>query len=160
MTTTKTPNRATRTLSFTRILAGIAQHVTAAILVAGKSVTPQALSAIFNAFLQAQADLDAARGVVAAKQQARDAALTAAVAMVPPLRKWAELTFGDQSPILQDFGFEAARVPVVSAETKAEAAAKGQATRKAKKAALASVSAAPAATPPTGAAPAAPIVKA
>jgi len=156
MSTTKTATQATRTLSFTKILAGIAQHITAAIILGGKSLTPQALSAIFNAYLQAQADLDAARLVVMAKEQARDAALAAAEAMVPPLRSWAEASFGHASPILPDFGFKMLVATTRTAASKAASAAKAKATRAAHKAALAAAAPAPAPAP----APATPAAKA
>jgi hypothetical protein len=82
-------NAATRALSFTKILAGITQHVTAAILLGGASMTQQALTAIFQAALQAQADLDAARATVRAKVQAQKAALATAAASEVLLRRWA-----------------------------------------------------------------------
>ncbi|HEY8040578.1 MAG TPA: hypothetical protein VIF15_12320 [Polyangiaceae bacterium] len=133
-TKTKT-NRAKQSLQFTKILAGIVQHVTAAIILGGKSVTPQALSAVFQAVFQAESDLDAARTVVAAKVQAKKAAQAAAVALVSVLHHWAVATFGAESTVLADFGFPQAKPAARTAEVKAAAAAKARATRAAHKAA-------------------------
>ena len=151
MTTRQKTNKATRALSFTKIMAGIAQHVTAAIILAGKSTTQTALTAIFQAAIQAQADLDAARSTVNAKELAQKTALAAALTASALLHRWAEAAFGPDSPVLEDFGFTPAKPATKPVAVKAGAAAKSTATRKAKKAAIAAVSeptAAPAATPP------------
>lgn len=155
MTSNVKTNKATRNLTFTKILAGIAQHVTTAIILGGVSTTQAALSAIFQAAIQAQTDLDDARAVVAAKVQAHKAALAAAAAAEVLLRRYAEATYGPTSTVLEDFGFTPAKPAEKSAAVKAESAAKATATRKAKKAALAAVGK-PAATPE----PAAPAVPA
>ena len=105
MATKPKTNVATRTLTFTKILAGITQHVTAAIILGGTSTTQAALSAIFQAAIQAQTDLDAARATVAAKVQAHKTALAAADAAQVLLHRWAEATFGPTSTVLADFGF-------------------------------------------------------
>jgi hypothetical protein len=159
MSTKPKDNTATRALSFTKILAGITQHVTAAILLGGASTTQAALAAIFQAAIQAQTDLDAARAVVTAKVQAHKAALAAARTTETLLHKWAEATFGPESPVLQDFGFAIARPAEKSTAVKASATAKAAATRKAKKAAIAAAGEPtakpePAATPAVAAAPA------
>jgi hypothetical protein len=131
-------------------MAGIAQHVTAAIILGGKSMTQAALTVIFQAAIQAQADLDAARSTVSAKEQAQKTALAAAVAATALLHRWAEAAFGPDSPVLEDFGFTPAKPVTKTVAVKAGAAAKSTATRKAKKAAAATATeptAAPAATP-------------
>jgi hypothetical protein len=151
MATRPKKNKATRALSFTRIMAGIAQHVTAAIVLGGKSTTQQMLTAIFQAAIQAQDDLDAARSTVSAKEQAQKTALATALAAQALLHRWAEATFGPESPVLGDFGFTPAKPADKTVAVKAGAAAKATATRKAKKAATAaaqSPTAAPPATPP------------
>jgi hypothetical protein len=79
---------ASRTLLFTKIIAAIAQYITAAIVLGGKSLTPQALSAMFQSYLQAESDLEAARLVVAERQQARDAAYAPLVGTLPALEKY------------------------------------------------------------------------
>jgi hypothetical protein len=152
-------NKATRTLTFTQILAGITQHVTTAILLGGASTSEAALAAIFQAAIQAQSDLDAARVVVATKLKAQQAALATARTTGVLLHKWAEATFGLESPVLQDFGFALAASGDKTVAVKATGAAKASATRKAKKAALAAVgqpsaTPAPATTPAVAAAPA------
>jgi len=101
----------------------------------GKSIAPQAITAVFQAFLQAQADLDEARTAVTAKQQVRDAALAAATAMIPSLRKYLAGTYGDSSTTYTDFGFTTPKEPVKTVQVKANAATKATATRKAHKAA-------------------------
>ncbi len=153
-------NKATRALSFTKILAGIATHVTSAIVLGGQSVTAAALNAVFQAALQAQTDLDAARAAVSVKLAAHKAALAAASATAALLHKWAEATFGPASPVLEDFGFTPAAPADKPVAVKAKAAAKSTATRKAKKAAVEAVTepgATPAAptppAPPAGGAP-------
>jgi hypothetical protein len=153
MATKPKNNKATRALTFTQILAGITQHVTTAIVLGGVSTTQAALSAIFQAAIQAQTDLDAARAVVTAKVQAHKAALAAARTAETLLHKWAEATFGPESPVLSDFGFVPAVAVVQTAAVKAASAAKATATRKAKKAALAAVGE-PSATPAPTATPA------
>jgi len=132
-------NKATRNLTFTKILAGIAQHVTAAIVLGGVSTTQAALSAIFQTAVQAQTDLDAARAAVTAKVQAHKAALAAAAAAELLLHRYVEATYGPGSPVLLDFGFTPAQPAEVTAAGKAASAAKASATRKAKKAALSAV---------------------
>jgi hypothetical protein len=145
---TDRPRRAaSRILQFTKIVAAIAQYLTAAIVMGGKNVTPAALTAVFQAFLKAQADLETARTVVTAKQQARDAALAEAVAALPPLRKYLAGTFGEASTTYTDFGFTAPKAPVKTVQVKAAAATKATTTRKAHKAAL-TAPVPPPATPP------------
>jgi hypothetical protein len=157
MTTMQRTNKATRTLTFTKIQAGIAQHVTTAIVLGGVSTTQAALSATFQAAIQAQTDLDDARAVVAAKVQAQKAAVAAAIAAEELLHRYVEATYGPESPVLADFGFVPEKIAEKSAAVKAAATAKANATKKAKKAALAAVTS-PAATPEPAqpAAPAAP----
>jgi hypothetical protein len=127
---------AIRIASFTKIIAAIAQYLTAAVVLGGKSLTPQALAAVYQAYLQAQADLDAARGVVTAKKQARDAALKTALATTPGLRKFLAATFGEESPTYVAFGLPVPKKPVKSAKVKADAVQKGTSTRARHKAAL------------------------
>ena len=129
-------NKATRALSFTKIMAGIAQHVTAAVILGGQSMTQAVLTAIFQAALDAQNDLDAARAVVKQKMQTHKATLKTAAATAVLLHKWAEATFGADSPTLEDFGFAPAQPADKTVAVKAEAAAKASKTRKAKKAAV------------------------
>jgi hypothetical protein len=139
MATKPKHNKATRTLTFTQILAGITKHVTTAILLGGASTSESALAAIFQAAIQAQSDLDAARTVVTTKVKAQRAALATARTTQVLLRKWAEATFGPTSTVLEDFGFVPAAAAEVTAAVKAASAAKAKATRAAKKAALAAV---------------------
>lgn len=73
-------------------MAGIAQHVTAAIILGSQSMAQAVLTAIFQAAIDAQRDLDAARAVVKAKMQAQRAALKTANATAVLLHKWAEAT--------------------------------------------------------------------
>ena len=141
------PTIATRSVLFTKIVAAIGQYLTAAVVLGGKSMTPQALAALFQAYLQTESDLQAARNVVTAKKQARDAALAAAVAVQPDLQKYLSATYGEQSTTYAAFGLPVTQKAVLSAQQKAEAAAKATATRKSHKAAL-EATAAPAAPPP------------
>jgi hypothetical protein len=144
-------NKATRALSFTKIMAGIAQHVTAAIVLGSQSMTQAVLTAIFQAAINAQSDLDAARAVVKQKMQTHKATLKTANATAVLLHKWAEATFGVDSPTLEDFGFTPAQPADKTVAVKAEAAAKATKTRKAKKTAVQAAiepSAQPAPAPP------------
>jgi hypothetical protein len=145
-TNSKTPIGA-RTLLFTKIVAAVAQYLTAAILLGGKSLTPQAIAALFQAVLQAQQDLEAARTAVSAKKQARDAALQAALAILPDFRKYLAATYGEESTTYAAFGLPVTKQATRTAQEVAEAVAKAKATRKAHEAALAAAPA-PAATPP------------
>jgi len=159
MATKPKNNKATRALTFTQILAGITQHVTTAIILGGASTSEAALAAIFQAAIQAQSDLDAARVVVATKVKAQQAALATANATEVLLHLWAKATFGPGSTVLQDFGFAIAKPVDKPVAVKATGAAKATSTRKAKKAALAAVgqpsaAASPATTPAVAAAPA------
>lgn len=129
-------NKATRALSFTKIMAGITQHVSSAIVLGGQSMTAAALNAIFQAEVNAQTDLDAAEAVVKGKRQTLKAALTTANATAALLHRWAEAQYGVDSPTLEDFGFTPAQPADKSVAVKAEAAAKATQTRKAKKAAV------------------------
>ncbi len=156
MKTRQKVNRVTTADSFAKLLAGITQHVTAAIVLGGASITPQALMAIFQAALQAQNDLDAARRAVSSKVQAHKTALASARRTEKLLHRWAQGVFGPESPVLQDFGFEPAKPAEKSAAVKAGAAAKSTATRKAKKAAVKAATEPSAPPAPTAAAPIAP----
>ncbi len=147
MTTSNKPTVATRTLLFAKIIAAIAQYITAAILLGGKSITPQALMALFQAYLQAEHDLEDARTVVTAKKQARDAALAAVNEILPGLHKYLVATYGEESTTFAAFGLPVTQKTVKTAETKAAAAAKAKATRAAHKAALVIPAPTPAATP-------------
>jgi hypothetical protein len=155
MSTKLRTNKATRALAFTKIMAGIVQHVTTAILLGGTSMTQAALTAIYQAAIQAQSDLDAARSLVNAKVQAHKAALAVADTTTTLLHAWAVSAYGPKSTVLEDFGFEPAAPADKPVAVKAASAAKATATRKAKKAALAAVGAPTAATAPAPAAPAA-----
>ncbi|HEX8793693.1 MAG TPA: hypothetical protein VF765_22275 [Polyangiaceae bacterium] len=137
----KNPKRdqANQTLTFTKIIAAIAKYITAAVMIGGKSVTPQALSVLFTAAMQAQQDLDAASNVVTTKKQARNAARKAAVAMVVPLHRYLVGTYGADSPILEEFGYPVTTPKQPTTQVKAEAVTKRRNTRAAKK---------PQATPP------------
>ena len=146
---------ASRILLFTKIVAAIPQYLTAALLLGSKSITPQALAALFQAYLQAEKDLEVARNTVADKQHVRDAALTAIDAVLPDLRKYLSATYGEQSTTYAAFGLPVDKAPVKTAQQKAEAAAKAKATREQHKAALA----APAATPAPAPTPAVPAPK-
>ncbi|HEY6463524.1 MAG TPA: hypothetical protein VIY73_25325 [Polyangiaceae bacterium] len=121
----------TRTLLFTKIVAAIAQYLTAAVVLHGKSLTPQALSALFTAVLQAQKDLEDARANVTAKQQARDAALADVTAILPDFRKYLAVLFGEDSTAYAAFGLPTPKAAVRTAQNKADAVAKAKATRKA-----------------------------
>jgi hypothetical protein len=142
MTSSNKPTVATRTLLFTKIIAAIAQYITAAIILGGKSITPQALAAVFQAYLQAEQDLEAARTVVTAKQQVRDAALAAVNATLPNLHKYLAATYGEESTTFTSFGLPATKKAAKTVEVKAAAVQKSKATR-------ASHKTAPATTPPT-----------
>jgi len=144
MTTSNKPTVATRTLLFAKIIAAIAQYITAAIILAGRSITPQALSAIFQAYLLAEHDLEDARTVVTAKKQARDAALAAVNETLPGLHKYLVATYGEESTTFASFGLPVTQKTVKTAETKAAAAAKAKATRAAHKAAATIPATAPA----------------
>lgn len=139
MATRPKNNKATRALSFTKIMAGITQHVTSTIVLGGQSMTAAVLSAIFQAAMSAQSDLDAAQAVVKTKRQTQKAALKTANATAALLHRWAEAQFGVDSPTLEDFGFTPAQPADKTVAVKAEAAAKATKTRKAKKAAVAAV---------------------
>ena len=128
---------ASRTLLFTKIVAAITQYLTAAIVLGGKSLTPQALAAMFNTYLQAEKDLDAARLVVAEKQQARDAAYAVVAGTVPALEKYLAATYGEGSTVFASFGMQASKTGTRTAQEIAAAVAKGKATRAAHKAAKA-----------------------
>ena len=148
MSTSNKTSITSRTLQFTKIVAAIAQYLTAAIVLGGKSITPRICPPLFSAALQAESDLEAARLGVVAKKQARDAALSAALAAVTPLQKYLAGTYGEESTTYAAFGLPVAKTPVKSAEVKAAAAAKATATRKAHKAALASATPSTPATAP------------
>jgi hypothetical protein len=148
MATSTKPTVASRTLLFTKILAAIAQYVTTAILLGGKSLTPQALSALFQTYLQTEADLEAARTTVTARKQARDAALAAVDAVLPQFQKYLVATYGEASTTYASFGLPVTQQATKSAEVKAAAAAKAKATRQAHRAAAsATAPVAPPATP-------------
>ena len=126
-------NVADQTLQFTKIIAAIAKYITAAVMIGGKSVTPQVLTALFTVAMQSQQDLDAANNVVKTKKQARNSARKAAVAMVVQLHRYLVGTYGADSPILEEFGFAVATPKQPTTVVKAEAVKKRTATRDAKK---------------------------
>jgi hypothetical protein len=126
-------NVADQTLLFTKIIAAIAKYITAAVMIGGKSVTPQVLTAPFTLAMQSQQELDAANNVVKTKKQARNGARKAALAMMVQLHRYVVGTYGAESPILEEFGFKAATPKQPTAEVKAEAVTKRRKTRAAKK---------------------------
>jgi len=67
---------------------------------------------------------------------ARDTALAAARAVVPSLRSYVALTYGEESTTFTKFGFTRHKAPQKSALVKATAVAKATTTRKAHQAAL------------------------
>jgi hypothetical protein len=138
---------ASRILQFTKIVAAIPQYLTAAVVLASKSITPQALASLFQAYIQAEKDLDVARTTVTDKEKVRDAALTAVDAVMPDFRKYLSATYGEQSTTYAAFGLPVTKKPVKMAAQKAEAAAKAKATRAQHKAALAAPAAPPAPAP-------------
>lgn len=153
MSTSIKDTQVTFSVLFGKIIAAIAQYLTAAIVFRGKPYTPQALAAVFQAYLQSQADLEAARVNVTAKKQARDAARAEAVALLPSLRSYVAATYGEDSPVFTSFGFTPHKAAQKSTHVKAAAATKATATRKAHEAALAAADAphapgAPPAQPP------------
>jgi len=154
MTSPSKPTVATRALLFAKIIAAIAQYITAAIVLGGKSITPQALSALFQSYLQAEQDLEGARTVVTAKKQTRDAALAAVNATLPGLHKYLAATYGEESTTFASFGLPVTKTVAKTAEVKAAAAAKAKATRASHKTAAATtaptaVTTAPAPAPTT-----------
>ncbi len=118
---------------FTKIIAAIAKYITAAVMIGGKSVTPQVLTTLFTAAMQAQQELDAASNVVKTKKQARNGARKAALAIVVQLHRFLVGTYGADSPILEEFGFAVATPKQPTTEVKAEAVTKRRNTRAAKK---------------------------
>jgi hypothetical protein len=138
---------ASRTLLFTKIAAAIVQYLTAAVVLGGKSLTPQALSALYAAALQSQKDLEDARTVVAAKKQARDAAVAAVLAVQPDLQKYLAATYGEASTTYAAFGLPVAKQAVRTAETVAGAVTKARTTRAKHKAALEGTAPVPAPAP-------------
>jgi hypothetical protein len=124
------------TALFTRIVAAIVTYVTAAITLRGTQYTPQALTALFQDYLQRQRDLDDAHANVAAKQRARDEALAAARAVLPSLRGHVAATYGEESTAYTTFGFTPHKRAVVTTHVKAASATKATTTRKAHQAAL------------------------
>jgi hypothetical protein len=137
MSMNKKPTIGSRTLQLTKIVAAIGQYVTAAIVLGGKSTTPKALTAVFQAVLDAEQDLVAARLVVADKLQARAAALAQASAILPGLIHAIAATYGEGSTPYVAFGFPTRKTPQRSAAGVAAAVTKGSATRAAHAAALA-----------------------
>jgi hypothetical protein len=90
--------------------------------------------------------------------EVESAQLAALHPVLAALKKALEAQFGARSTKMAEFGFVPAKTPVKTAASKAASAARATATRKAKKAALATVKttvAAPPATPLTASAPSA-----
>lgn len=142
-------NRATKSFVYNRVLTAIAAHLTASVVLGGKSLTPAAMGAVFQATLQARADLDAARAQIALKLQAKLGAITDADQLLRLLKKYLEATYGADSPLFQDFALTPPKTPVVPTAVRAESADKAKATRARKKAAVQSAVAAPATAPAT-----------
>jgi hypothetical protein len=121
--------RAAELQLFAKIISGVNQHVTTSILLGGQSRTGTSIVADFNAAIQANTDLDAAKAVYQQKLAAQKAAFTTARATASALKSYADGAYGKTNTILNDFGFEVAKAVVKSVKVKAEAAVKSAATR-------------------------------
>ena len=134
MTTRAKTSRATFALHFTKLTIALAKYVLSSIVLRGQTFTAASLAAVFQAALQADADLDAARSVVKTKLAARRAAYKTAVALLVPLHKYLEATYDAESAAFGDLGFSPPSPGTKSAAVKAKAAEQATATKKAKKA--------------------------
>src|SRR5580704_4557404 len=117
---------ATRISAVTKYVTGNAQ-----IKIASATYTAAQAIAIYQSELTAIAAVTAARSALASAIVARDTADTARRAFDKGLKSWVFTEFGETSQATSDFGFQP-KTPVKSAATKALAAAKAAATRKAR----------------------------
>jgi hypothetical protein len=126
----------------------------------GQTVTVAQVKAAIQARIAATTDAESSKAQLRVKLDARKAADAIARPLVKGLRAYVELRFGKRSQAMTDFDFSIPKKPKTPVATKAAAALKVQATRKArgttskkqKKAIKGTVPASPTASPkPAGA---------
>jgi hypothetical protein len=143
-----------------KAIEGVDKYIATAktVVIAGTSYTPAALKAVL------QAEIDGNNAAAEARSQYKQQVVAARVARSKGraarmgLKAWVFTNHGaDAVQVYEAFGFSAPQAPQRTVQAKADASAKGTATRKAKKEAIASIDAA---TPKTPAQPAAVVVAA
>ena len=118
---------------FTAAVAGCNQQFPAksTVNIAGQTLTPAQLVAVFSAAISAIQAVAPARAQLKELVAAQKTAIQVARSLYTALKKYCEAVFGKGSPILADFGFSPAKPRTPSSQTKALAQAKAQLTRKA-----------------------------
>ncbi len=114
---------------YTKLIAGITQHITSPILVNGHTYTPDDLKAPVQAALTADQDLDAARRDFDAKVAARKEVMPPANRMIKVFKTWLLGSYGPTNPIVTELGFEAPKPRVTPVASKAAGIEKSKATR-------------------------------
>ena len=98
----------------------------------GQSFSVAQVRAAVQARVNATQDAEASKSQLRVKLDTRKTADAAARPIVTGLEAYVALTYGKRSQAMTDFGFAVPKQPKKSVETKAQAAQKGQATRKAR----------------------------
>ena len=136
-TTTKTVNVTTQRASFaamlTALLAGLNTDFPGVdpFVVDGVSIPRATLTARIQACLSAISAVKTARAALQSAVATQNAAITDARGLRAGIKRLAQSKYGPTSPMLQNLGFTPNRTPATTSTTKAQAAAKREATRQA-----------------------------
>lgn len=125
------PNDKAMTLRCTDRRNAATKYITGPITVRGQTHSPQEIVAVYQAPLDARANLKAARLEVKHLLLARQAADDAMEIQDEFVQSFVDTTFGPDSQEAVDFGYATRRTPKVTATEKVEAAQKAKVTRKA-----------------------------
>jgi hypothetical protein len=122
-------NRAALEVLLTKLLLGIAKYFTTPVPVGGLTMSAAQMSAILNACLSAGLALDAAKVDYENKLVAYQAAYKAAHSLWVALIAYLRAAYGEQNPILNEFGVPPTVRAKPTAATMAAAKVKAKATR-------------------------------
>jgi hypothetical protein len=117
---------------YAKVVLGVNQNITSAILLGGQTKSPAQIVAVFTGAIQASTDLDAAKLSYQQKLAARDAAFAAADTTEEQLKSYVMGAYGKTNPVVTTFGFPVAKPTVRSVKVKADAITKAAATREAR----------------------------
>jgi type I site-specific restriction endonuclease len=117
-----------------QVIVGIQKHLlnVSSLPIAGSTYTPADLVKLVQSRIDSTGTVAAANATWHSTVTAHEALSTKLTPVLRGLRQYVLNAFGETSPVLADFGFTAPKTATKTPEQKAAAAAKAQATRKAR----------------------------
>jgi hypothetical protein len=134
ITATKKPNRAMLQAKMVAAIAGVKKDLQNAsnLSLAGTTYTPTTLATFLQSVIDAGNAADTARASWLAAAEAAATLAKSGTEVLTSLKQYVSNTFGKTSTQLTDFGFAPRKTATLSPEEKVAAAAKREATRKAR----------------------------